>query len=256
MIILEEKSFMKHIIPIAISACVLCASCDHVYYSPNTANTPLLTKKNEARINGAVSLSKVSEFGAGEIQLAYAFTNYFGLMVNGITGYKSENTDDYEEKGDGQYIEMAPGFFIPISNNKNWIAEIYGGMGKGRVYNDYGLGDHSKVSISKVFVQPAIGYKIKNFEIALSPKISFINWIVKEDQIFSSVSDLKMVDRIKANPKFTAFEPGVILRCGGEKIKVQVVYSWSKLNSQLVDLTETEIISIGFSFNIRNRKNN
>ena len=77
---------------------------------------------------------------------------------------------------------------------------------------------------------------------------------VKEDRMINNESDKEMVERIKANPNFTAFEPAIILRGGGENVKVQVGFSFSKLSGHLVDVTETEILSVGVSINIKNRK--
>ncbi|HEY0356365.1 MAG TPA: hypothetical protein VGC29_09185, partial [Flavisolibacter sp.] len=148
---------MKNIICLLIISVGL-TSCYHVYYAPNTANAPLLSKTGETRINGLYSQGADTEYDGAELQLAHAINKNVGLMVNGFTASKSEEGDiSVIEKGSGSYIEFAGGLYKAFDPKAKWIGEIYGGAGFGSVKNDYGLNDHSRVGITKIFVQPAIG---------------------------------------------------------------------------------------------------
>lgn len=79
-----------------ISSALLCASCHHVYYVPNTAHLPLRTEKGEVRVNALVASGYNSAFTGGELQAAYAAGPRLGLMAiffaagNGAEGFSGE----------------------------------------------------------------------------------------------------------------------------------------------------------------------
>ena len=242
---------MKHTLLTGMIA-LLCSSCYHVYYSPNTPNAPMLSQKGEVKLNGAIGFGANSEYTSGELQLAYAPAKNFGLLLNGFTAAKSEETDDALEKGKGSYAELAPGFFTPISSNAKWRAELFAGLGTGSVSNNYGGSSSSKVGITKAFLQPAIGFKSKHFEAAFVPKISFVHWKVQEDRINEARDsyDKQDLNRIRENPRFTTFEPSLILRAGGENIKGQFGLTLSNLNQFYFESIENGLISVGISIGL------
>ena len=246
---------MKYNLPVVL-VCLLCSSCYHAYYSPNTAHVPLLSQKGETKITAAIGTGANTEYTSGDVQLAFAATKNLGFMINGFTASKSEETDDNHEKGSGSYIEAAPGLFMPISSNAKWRAELYVGAGTGSVNNNYGISSYSKVGVTKAFLQPAIGYKSKYFEMAFTPKMSFVSWKVKEDRVQADrdTYDKEEVDYIKRTPRFTAFEPSLIIRAGSETVKGQVGITFSNANMQDYALTEELLLSAGISFGIGQKK--
>mgnify|MGYP003576696053 FL=1 len=171
-------------------------------------------------------------------------------MVNGFTASQSEETEDNHEKGSGSYIEAATGLFMPISRNGKWRGELYAGAGTGSVTNNYGIPSSSKVGITKAFLQPAIGYKSSYLEVAFTPKVSFINWKVKEDRVQADRDsyDKTDVDYISQHPRLTAFEPSLIIRAGGENVKGQLGITYSSTNIKGYELTEELLLTIGISF--------
>ena len=244
------------------AAATLLASCTHIYYAPNTANTPLLSEKGETRINGVYCKGYDTEFTGGELQVAHAFGPNWGIMINGMSVSRDENTGDYMESGKGGYAEAAAGIFKPISSDKKWMVELYGGGGKGSVKNDYGLGRHSTVGITKLFVQPAMGFKTKYFEAAFAPKLSYVSWNVKDKTGVhddpSSGQSMATADlsAIEKSPHFMAFEPALIVRAGGEGFKIQGALSFSSnsKNNQNTFLAESLNGSLGVSINFRSAK--
>lgn len=246
---------MKHVLPLAL-VCLLCTSCYHAYYAPNTAQVPLLSQKGEAKLTAAIGTGGHTEATSGELQLAYAATKNLGLMVNGFTASKSEETEDNYEKGNGHYIEAAPGVFMPISRNGMWRAELYAGAGTGSVSNNYGHPSSSKIGVKKAFVQQAIGYKGTYLEVAFAPRMSFVQWQVKEDRVLAERDyyDKIEVDYIKQNPRFTAFEPSLIIRAGGENVKGQLGITLSKTNIKDNALTEELLLSLGISFGLNQKE--
>ena len=247
---------------IAAAAATLLASCTHIYYAPNTANMPLLSEKGETRVNGVYCKGLDTEFTGGELQLAHAFGPNWGIMVNGMSISKQENTGDYMESGKGSYAEIAAGIFKPLSADKKWIVELYGGGGKGSVKNDYGLGSHSTVGISKLFVQPAMGFKTKYFEAAFAPKLSYVSWNVKDKTMMhddpNSERGMDAADlvTIENGPNFMAFEPAIIVRTGGKGFKVQGALSFSSnsKNNENTFLAESVNASLGISVNFATAK--
>lgn len=245
---------------------VISASCTHVYYAPNTANAPLLSEKGETRINALYSAGGVSEFSGGELQLAHAISKNVGLMVNGMAVSKSEEITDWSfnsgttgshtEKGNGSYIEFAGGYFKTFDKSKKLVFETYGGIGFGTANNDYSFSAHSKVNSTKFFLQPSIGYKLRYFEMAVVPKVSFVNWNVKEARISNqSDNDAQEIAAIQSKPHFVAFEPALLLRAGGKDFKAQATLSFSNGPSgsgyMMDDLIETLNASIGISINLK-----
>lgn len=249
---------------------VISSSCNHIYYAPNTANAPLFSEKGETKINALYAVGGVSEFSGGELQAAHAVSKSFGVMINGMTAGRSDTWNDLSgrpnsyrnEKGTGSYFEFAGGYFKNFDQEKKWIGEVYSGIGSGSVKNDYDDGNSSKVNSFKFFVQPAVGYKSKYFEVAVIPKLSFINWNVKESHINGSTSNGKVeqdLAAINAKKSFTAFEPALLVRAGGRDIKFQCGLSFSNFTASSAfyskDLIETLNASVGISINIKPNKN-
>ncbi|MGZ8537508.1 MAG: hypothetical protein ACXWV9_04545, partial [Flavisolibacter sp.] len=268
-LITAKKTIMKSFIYLLIITAGM-TSCTHVYYAPSTPNATLFTEKGETRINATYSSGgNMSSFEGGEIQLAHAVSKNIGIMMNGIAGGKTEDVSDWdwnstrgvhEESGNGSYLEFGAGYFNTFDTKKKWVGEIYGGFGFGTVSNEYGSNDRTKVNHSKFFVQPSMGYKSKNFEFAFVPRLSFIHWETKEIQINRSENDYVKTDMlaIQSKPNFISFEPALILRAGGEDIKVQTGFTLSNFTASSyffsLDLIETINFNLGISINIKSKK--
>jgi hypothetical protein len=245
---------------------IICmTSCVHVYYAPSTPNAPLFTGKEQTAISASYSSGgNVSSFRAGELQLAHSVSDHVGISMEGMAGGRTETAIDFnsspgshEESGNGSYVEFAAGYFGNISKDKKWVAELYAGTGFGTINNDYGAGDNSKVSHSKIFLQPCIGYKTPYFEVAMVPRLSFVGWKVKESNVHDSgnsyVND--HMDFIKSNPNFVSFEPAILLRGGGDVVKAQMGLSFTTSQKTTLvvqdNITETFNFSVGIVFNIK-----
>lgn len=241
-------------------------SCHHVYYAPNTANVPLLSHKGEARINGLYCTGWDSEFNGGELQLAYAPANHLGFMINRFSGAKSEMVSDIElmsdfgpspggqvEKGHGSYLEFASGYFRSL-RNKNFIVEMYGGYGFGRVDNDYGPSQLTQTNISKFFIQSAIGYKTKRIEFAFAERFGVMNWKFKDSYFYNQYPSLY---NYKIAPLYV-LEPSFTVRAGFPNIKLQLSMTHSGvLNTNYYnDVVERMNFAIGASVNFDILKKN
>ncbi len=237
----------------------LVASCNHIYYAPNTANIPILSGKGEVKINGLYSSGWDSEFQGSELQLACAASDHAGIMINGFTGGRSEMVYDAEimsdfgpsqgsqrEEGSGSYLEFAGGYFHGL-RNKNFVIEIYGGYGLGRVNNDYGPSQSTQTYISKFFVQPAIGYKTKRVEFAFAWRVGVMNWRFKESYQYSQYLPQVFSYKVKG---LYLMEPSFTVRGGFKNIKLQFSLTHSGvLNTNYFD-NEIERMNLGMGVSV------
>jgi len=243
------------------------SSCAHVYYAPNTPNAPLLSEKGETRINAMYCSGGYADYTGGELQFAHAVSKNCGIMANGFFVGQTEEVSDWNlqypsthtEKGNGSYVELGGGYFAHVARNKKWIAEVYSGFGLGSVKSDYGFGDNSKVSVSKFFIQPSIGFKSLYFEAIIVPKFSYISWKIKESSVSEPSNEDKKLDieTMRDKPGFASFEPALILRAGGENFKIQgglSVSSNGRRSANSPQLTESLNASIGISINLKPSK--
>lgn len=249
---------MKNIFLLLLMA-INVVSCTHMYYAPNTANIPLLTEKDEMRINAFYASGSESKFRGGELQVAYALKKNWGVMLNGFTGGRTENTGSYDEKGHGTYGEIGLGYSTTFDKNKFWVSEVYAGAGKGVVESDYGMGDRSTIGLTKIFLQPSLGFKSKHVEVGLSSRMGIVNWKTKESIIMypKNADQLPDLQYVADHPSFFVFEPGFIVRAGGENVKVQTGFtlSNSKISSRSsgASLGESCTFNLGISFRFNTR---
>jgi hypothetical protein len=272
-ILTNQKNIFMKLFNVLIGLVAVTTSCTHVYYAPNTANAPLLSEKGETRINALYASGAMSEFSGGELQISHAVSNHVAIMANGMTASKSDQVSHWyswwdptvtyhTEKGNGSYVEFAGGYFKALDKNKKWIVEGYSGFGFGTASNDYGFGDRSKVSSTKFFVQPAIGYKGNHFETALVPKFSLVTWKMKSKTLLSNENSYlkEEFQVIEGKPDFLSFEPSLLLRGGGKNLKVQAALSYSFSRStpnstySIPDLIENLNVSVGVSINLKPSK--
>ena len=253
---------MKYIIMLILYSSL--TSCYHVYYAPNTLNTPLLSEKGEMRVNALFTSGRESDYLGGELQAAYAILKNWAVMFNAITAGRTLKTDyisrDYIERGSGSYAEFGGGYFKPISKNHQWEFEVYGGFGGGSVKNDYALNDHSQVGLTKFFIQPAIGLKNKYYEFSVGTRLGLINWKVKENNIQHSENDYekRAMMWIQDKPSFFVLEPGMMFRAGNKNVKAQLGFtlgsSYRSGIFDFVDLTESFNLNVGISYNFHKQK--
>lgn len=234
---------------------VLLTSCFHAYYAPNTVAAPLLSDKGEVRINGLYAYGGDTEYDGGELQAAYALKDHLGLMFNAFTAGNKDTHDGYVICH-GSYFETGAGYFNRFDPKSKWMYEFYGGLGFGSVTNEYDYSDRSKVGITKLFMQPSVAFKSRYFEWAFVPRMGYVAWKVKEELIKdpANSSDYGDLESIRRKSGFFAFEPGFILRAGGENFKVQAGFTLFTNNHFFWDYAETTNFNMGVSINLNRKK--
>lgn len=224
-------------------------SCARYYYVPNSANIPLLSEK-EAKINAQYAVGLVSS--GFECQSAFAISRHFGGMVNTILG--GSNDDPYElNSGETKtkFIEIGAGYFTPI-NATSLVFETFGGIGTGGVNNSYYGDGNSKVRFTKLFVQPSIGIKTRGIEAGISSRMSWIKQNLVSTSVSSEHPEYPDLVEISKQPESFLWEPGMVLRVGGEKFMAQLQYTASVnlTNPDLAYREETGYFTVGVSIPI------
>lgn len=231
-------------------------SCTHYYYGPNSANVPLLQKKDDGRI--AASLSAADETSGFELQSAYAFTNHFGAMFNFYTAYgkkESSSSSSSYSKGSGTYAEVVGGYYMHLKNTDRWIFESYAGAGTGSINNHYSPSEMSKVNATKLFIQPSFGYTNKNgsFQAAISSRFSSVHLNLQQSSstINRSTDNYFDLEDLKNNNNSMYWEPSFLIRGGISKLKFQAGFTLSKAFKEHIYSTQSAVLSFGllFSFN-------
>lgn len=159
-----------------ILAAVLATSCAPMYV-PSMRNTPLFNGQGEFK--GGVFL------GTGvDLQGALSLTDNIGVL--GSYSFLSENRNDPVDpnqkfKRKNQYFEGGLGYYKATRNRR---IEVYVGYGSGKgtttgQYSFLGLGQQEVIVTGKynrLFIQPSIGTNNRGFNLAFTPRISYVNF--------------------------------------------------------------------------------
>jgi len=230
---------------ILLSTGLLMDSCSHYYYVPGAQNLPLFRDKNELHISGS--------YGAGletegiNIQAAYSLTDKIGIMTDFMSAKGGILSN--HNYGKGNYIDGAVGYFKPLE--KSGVFEIYGGIGHGDQYHEYGSfynnqsTGYSDLSFTKLYIQPSFGFTSDYVDIALSTRISRITFNILDNNISGNTDSY--TNLIALSDKSHLFlEPGITIRAGWKSVKVQVQAVYSRyLNNPRLYIGEEYHISLG-----------
>ncbi len=212
-------------------------SCTTVYV-PNSLNTPLLSKKNEA------TFSINSGITGTDLQSSFAFTDNLAVMLN-YSFISQENEEALKQK----FGEFALGYFSESHDNN--IAEIFLGFGYGEassvgkiVYQNY-INDNisAKSNFYRLFIQGDFGIKGKIIETGLSIRGSYL--------YFSNIKySLPIFDADMSIDNFFV-TPSFFFKIGGPLLKFQAQIAYSKiLNTSKFIFYEPLIFSVGINLRI------
>ena len=197
----------------------LMSGCTHYFYLPNSHNVPLLHEKNDARLSlGSYTGTDGSTSASGfEFQGSYAVTNKVGIMAS----YMHASGSSGEEYGRGAYADVGAGYFT-AGKSKHFVFETFGVIGYGGAENRFSNFATCKVNFTKVFVQPTLGYKSKNFDAAFSWRLASLHYASFGFNGQLTEADMNGIRTLETNPDFILSEPGITLRFGFEDLKIQV----------------------------------
>ena len=197
---------------------VVTQGCNPIYYSPSTQLVPLLSGKGDHSVAVAANNTR------GELQAAYAVGDQFALGVNGGRFRQKDNTSG--DGGSGTFGEVAVGYFQNISTHV--VFETYGLYGMGSVENHFkssvaaNPGTDGKISsdLTRFGVQPALGYRGRLFEAAISTRIASLNYSNPHGTLVFDRQN--QVSYLNSNNQMWLVEPALTLRAGAQFLKLQL----------------------------------
>ena len=197
---------------------VVTQACNPIYYSPNTQLVPLLSGKGDHSIAIAGNNTR------GELQAAYAVGNQFALGVTGGRFRQKDNSSG--DGGSGTFGEVAVGYFQNITDHV--VFEAYGLYGMGNVENHFkssvaaNPGTDGKIAadLTRFGVQPALGYRGKLFEAAISARVASLSYSNPQGTLV--FDRLNQANYLKSNDQMWLAEPALTLRAGAQFLKLQL----------------------------------
>ena len=243
---------VKYIFPILITVSVLC-SCTHHYYIQNAQNVPLFKEKNE--LNGTLAVGGGDEINKVDAQGAYSIADNIGLMGSFMYA-EDESSDESSDGGYGFFGDASFGYFYPLNNY--FVFETYAGFGFASQHHTYSnSGENTELSTAdltfiKYFIQPSIGLTTNYFDIALSFRLSNLNFTDVGYYPYSGDPsqsyDFSELYYIKRNRDYYLLEPAATLRLGYKsfKFQLQIAHSifLSKPDFSIADLSMTLGVNI------------
>jgi hypothetical protein len=237
---------MKQSILILAFGYILITSCDPIFYTPNTHNVPLITKKGEANLTLAGNANQV------EFEGAYGIANQFAVQASG--GFFVPKDLDNGNGGSGKYFEVGGGYFKPVF--EKFVFETYGIIGFGSMENHLPStvasnpqtkGDIS-ANILRYGIQPNFGFKSPHFSVAVSSRIVNLSYSnAKGDLIYEGINETKYLGD---NKNYFLIEPAITIKGGFDKIKLllQYGYSWNLTNSNFRQANT--LLTLGLNFDL------
>ena len=175
-------------------AAVLLSQCGRVYHSPMNQQVTLFREAGEASVQAAVG--RISEDGrAADLQGAWAITNRLAMQVNLQAAWGFDDQDRTLHGARGAQVAAGLGYYRPLG--RFWVVENYAGFGMSYqrhffplhwfntsdyLFNTYGQG-YETIPVNSEFdyrgvyayTQPALGFRWKFMEAALSTNIQYGN---------------------------------------------------------------------------------
>lgn len=239
---------MKNLI---IISTLLLASCSPQYYAPNTQQIPGLKHQ------GSLAASVATTGSSVDIQAAYAFSDHYGIQVNGGIYPKQEDNSDneYSGSGKGYLLEAGPGYYHPFLNDK-LIFETYLLGALGHVNNDFpgtvttnpNTTGKIEAGVFRLAIQPSLLFTNKFFDVGVSTRIANIHYSNIQGSLIFGGED--QVEYLKMENSHWLLEPAITLRLGYEKFKVQaqIGKSLNLSNSDFRQSTGWLSLGLGYRF--------
>lgn len=186
----------------------LCLMTSCLIYTSNTTDIPLISKKNDLRLDASVSL--IASLNA---TVSYGLTDKIALQTYGSIG-----------SSERQYIQGAVGYYKKIGNDK--IIEVYGGFGygNGKVYYDNAHPSHLIGDYKSYFMQLNCGKingRFAHMEYGFGVKAGFLNSNLTEENYYELVYP-RTDPNLQHKDNILFVEPVGFIRLGGEKLKFNI----------------------------------
>ncbi len=198
----------KFILILLLAGLLFSQACNPIYYSPNTQNVPLLSGRGDHSVGVSGNDTHI------EIQAAYAANDHFGLGLD--AGFVKQKDDDEGDGGKGKFGEVQAGYFTNFS--EHFVFETYALLGFGSVENHFpstlafnpNTDGRIESNLLRVGLQPAIGYRSRFFEAAVSARLANLNFSNARGSLI--FDQLDQAGYLENNKSMWLIEPALTLR--------------------------------------------
>lgn len=246
---------------------VLLSQCGRVYHSPMNQQVTLFREAGEASVQAAYG--RISEDGrAADLQGAWAITNRLAMQVNLQAAWGFDDQDRTLHGARGGQVAAGLGYYKPLG--RFWVIENYAGFGMSYqrhffpldwfntseyIFTTYVQGNQAIPKNSELdfrgiyaYTQPAIGFRWKYLEAALSTNIQYGNTMFAGSR---NVTINNGFAPTKDNHLIFFAEPALTLRLVFPHVKIQTQVVLVRDLAQSVLNMPTERISIGIMVPIK-----
>ncbi|RYY87137.1 MAG: hypothetical protein EOO15_12740 [Chitinophagaceae bacterium] len=190
----------------------LISSCGQQYYRARPNDPPLLTGKGEGKIAGMFNLSTSS---MPRFSAAWSPVKHLGLQAghgaSGSTGHTSDDTQSYPFSERRSFGYAGIGYYTALPKQLHF--EIYGGAGAAR-YQSRAMGYVQRLHLTNGYLQPAIAYRIRNFELAASLRYDYLHR--GRTEVDTSFTRSDNLHRFLDVRDYHMLQPGLTMRAGGQ----------------------------------------
>jgi hypothetical protein len=218
-------------------------SCSPVIYSTMQPNTPLPEGKGDLQIgygNTVYSSSFDGNFGVS-LNGSYAFTNELFFSMNylawggDVEADSLNNTSFFDFnrwESNANVIEIGIGKYWINNTDTRWRGEVTGGFGIGFINNSRNDFAFANTRYINFFVQPAGGFKSKNFWLTSSLKMNMVHFQSLEWKFPNGSENRAMSSFRNSNKSKIHIEPGIGIGLHLKVITLSAKYAWSTFTSE------------------------
>jgi len=191
-----------------VAILVLGSSCAPVYV-PNARQTNMMSEKGELHASAQAGTN------GGDLQLAYAVSDKFGLFGSG--SFKSDKTSGNSDSDfhEHRYGELGAIYYRPFGNIGRFEALAGLGFGEAEAVDQYEIFGPQQVRATgrynKFFTQANIGLETDPFETGLALRMGQVTF----NEFETSNNSLQETE------SGTFFEPAVFARLGWQNFKLE-----------------------------------
>lgn len=207
------------VLSISLTSCI-------THYIPPPINNPMLSHATEIQVNvsGTVGLAT----GMRNINVAYSPINHLGVgySYNSYSAKLESNLNgniQTDQLYKGNYNELLGGYYRGFGTNG--LLELYTGVGFGK--SDYNYVNYftsnstdgqSKLSHTRLFLMPAVGFKFKHFQVSYGIKLSRLNYHKVSYENITYADLIEEVTRIGRKP-YLFTDNAITFKFGGENLQ-------------------------------------
>ena len=119
--------------------------------------------------------------------------------------------------------------------------------------------EYLDVKLLKPFLQPSFGYISKYVDVILTPRIGLVSYTSHSSSLADPIQSAQTDDFFDRNKNTFVFEPGITIRGGYQRMKIQLQYNYTTFKTDLeneeITFVNKEYLSIGVYFLITGRYN-